>query len=76
MWVMAKGWTDAKFEVVNGPRQRYELPAWFKRTMLALASLLMLATAVTKQSDLHPTAPPQAVGGGSAAQPAPPAPPP
>lgn len=57
---MGKGWTDAKYEVVEGPRRRYVLPQWFKTFMIVLAALYGLAFAVWKASS-HATAPQAAV---------------
>ena len=51
--------TDARFEVISGPRQRYELPRWFKTTMLLAASAFMLFATFWRAVDRHEaTAPP------------------
>lgn len=50
---MPKPWTDAKFEIVNGPdprQQRKELPDWFKRAALIGATIFMLGAAVYRAS--------------------------
>ena len=68
---MAKRWTDAKFEVVEGPRPRYELPQWFKTTVLLLAALFLLSVPIWRWYQAHPTAPLPADAGGTAAPQAP-----
>lgn len=48
---MHKRWTDAKFEVIDGPDPRLvrrDLPAWFKGLMFTGAAIFLLAYAVLK----------------------------
>ena len=69
---MPKGWTDAEYVVVKGPK-RDPLPDWFKAIMLILATVIMLSMGVMKVRDLHGSTAPQAgaEAGATGTQPAP-----
>jgi hypothetical protein len=55
---MKRSWTDAEYEVVQGPEPRVELPAWFKVLMLGLVALMFLALPIWRWHEAHPTEPP------------------